>query len=99
MDAPTFLSIMHHTNAPEPSSLFLFGSGFMGIMVSFVQSTYKATKRFIDVAGSILALIILSPICLLTALLIKCVSKGPVIFTQTRLGFNGQLFEIYKFRT
>lgn len=90
---------MHHTRAPEPSSLFLFGSGILGMMASFVRRTYAAAKRGIDIAGSIMAIILLLPFYFLVAVFIKCVSKGPVIFKQTRLGLNGQPFEIYKFRT
>jgi exopolysaccharide biosynthesis polyprenyl glycosylphosphotransferase len=48
--------------------------------------------------GSI-ALILLSPIMLLTALAIKLDSKGPVFFKQKRYGFNNELIEVYKFRS
>lgn len=91
--------VIRHTRAPEPSTLVLFGSGILGMMASFVRRTYAAAKRCMDMVGSTIAIIILSPICLLVALLIKSTSKGPIIFKQIRLGLNGQLFEIYKFRT
>ncbi len=56
-------------------------------------------KRWIDLIGSITALLALSPIMLLTALFIKADSRGPIIFKQTRLGFKGRPFIFYKFRS
>lgn len=56
-------------------------------------------KRFFDIAFSLLLLIMLSPILLVTAIAIKIDSKGPVIFKQERVGLNGKVFCIYKFRT
>ncbi len=85
--------------APEPSTMMLFGSGILGMMISFVRRTYHAVKRAFDVTASLFGIIFLSPLFLFTALLIKCTSKGPVLFTQTRVGKDGKLFEIYKFRT
>jgi len=56
-------------------------------------------KRTIDVLGSAVALIVLSPFLLLVALLVKVTSRGPVIFRQTRCGLNGRTFTFYKFRS
>ena len=60
---------------------------------------YKYIKRFIDIFLSFIMLIILSPILLIIALLVKLDSKGPVIFKQARIGLNGKVFKILKFRT
>lgn len=60
---------------------------------------YKAFKRFCDIVISLLGLIILSPLMLVVAIAIKIESKGPVLFTQTRLGKDGREFQIYKFRS
>jgi undecaprenyl phosphate N,N'-diacetylbacillosamine 1-phosphate transferase len=60
---------------------------------------YKNIKRLLDVVLSVIGLIIISPILLITAIAIKLESKGPVIFQQDRLGLNGQVFKIYKFRS
>jgi lipopolysaccharide/colanic/teichoic acid biosynthesis glycosyltransferase len=49
--------------------------------------------------GATFALVLLSPVMLLVALLIKCVSPGPVLFRQARIGYMGKLFSCYKFRT
>lgn len=56
-------------------------------------------KRFIDVTLSLIGLIIASPILLIIAIAIKLESKGPVVFKQERLGLNGKVFNIYKFRS
>ncbi|GIQ71259.1 sugar transferase [Xylanibacillus composti] len=56
-------------------------------------------KRIIDVFGSFLALLFLSPILFLIAILIKLDSKGSIFYKQLRLGKEGQVFEIIKFRT
>lgn len=56
-------------------------------------------KRFIDIFFSLLGIIITSPILLIVAILIKIDSRGPVIFKQQRIGKNGKVFNIYKFRS
>ena len=56
-------------------------------------------KRSIDLVGAALVLLLLSPLMLLTALLIKLDSRGSILFFQTRNGFNGRKFQIVKFRT
>lgn len=60
---------------------------------------YDASKRFIDIFFSLLGLIILSPLFLIVAILIKIESKGNVIFVQDRVGLNGKIFKMYKFRS
>ena len=57
------------------------------------------TKRFIDLAGSVLGLIFCLPVLLLIALAIKLTSKGPVFFRQVRLGQYGKKFTFLKFRS
>lgn len=56
-------------------------------------------KRALDVFGSIALIIISSPIMLITAIIIKLTSKGPIIFKQKRVGLNKKLFTMYKFRS
>ena len=87
------------SRAPEPSTMALFGSGIMGMIVSMVRKTYAAMKRALDVVAAILGIVFLSPLFMLTAIAIKLTSRGPVLFKQTRVGKDGQLFEIFKFRT
>lgn len=56
-------------------------------------------KRLIDIVLSGLGIIVLSPVLLGTAVLVKLTSKGPVFFTQRRQGLNGRIFKLYKYRT
>jgi exopolysaccharide biosynthesis polyprenyl glycosylphosphotransferase len=56
-------------------------------------------KRMMDIIFSVFALIVLSPLFLLIALLIKLDSPGPVLFIQERIGLNKRRFRLYKFRT
>ena len=56
-------------------------------------------KRTIDLAGVIVALILLSPLFLVVSLLIKAYDRGPVLFWQYRVGKHGRLFPFPKFRS
>lgn len=56
-------------------------------------------KRLFDFFGSLCGLIILSPVFAVTMFLIKIFMPGPIFFTQERVGKNGEIFEILKFRT
>jgi exopolysaccharide production protein ExoY len=56
-------------------------------------------KRGIDVAVALAALLLAAPIMLMVALLIRVADPGPIIFAHTRVGFRGQAFRCYKFRT
>jgi lipopolysaccharide/colanic/teichoic acid biosynthesis glycosyltransferase len=57
------------------------------------------TKRAVDVLGSLIALILLTPILALVTLLIWLDSPGPILFRQFRVGYGGTPFRIFKFRT
>ncbi len=63
------------------------------------ESWQKMAKRAMDIVLSICALIILSPVMLIIALLIKLTSPGPIFFKQERIGYLGKRFVMYKFRT
>lgn len=56
-------------------------------------------QRGLDILGALLGLVVLSPVFLLTALVIKLVSPGPVFFRQMRIGRGGRPFMLWKFRT
>lgn len=64
-----------------------------------MRGFYRAVKRFLDVTASFLGLVLLSPLLLAVSIMIKIDSRGPVIFRQKRIGRNGKVFEIYKFRS
>jgi lipopolysaccharide/colanic/teichoic acid biosynthesis glycosyltransferase len=55
--------------------------------------------RSLDILGSLLILFVSAPISVLNALLIKCTSSGPVLYKQERVGKDGKVFTLYKFRT
>ena len=56
-------------------------------------------KRVSDVIGAVFCLILFSPLLLITAILIKTTSKGPLIFKQERVGLHNRPFQMYKFRS
>ncbi len=60
---------------------------------------YRVVKRIFDIIAAFFGLIITSPVLLVVALLIKLTSPGPVIFKQKRIGLDGKVFDIYKFRS
>ena len=67
--------------------------------IANVSRYYLFIKRCIDLSAGIAGLIMLSPFLLVIAILIKFDSRGPVLFKQERVGKNGRLFNIVKFRT
>lgn len=60
---------------------------------------YYFIKRVIDLVCSLIGIIVLSPVVIIVAICIKLDSKGPIIFSQERVGINGELFKMYKFRS
>jgi Undecaprenyl-phosphate glucose phosphotransferase len=56
-------------------------------------------KRLFDVAGSLAALLALSPLMAILALLVKCTSRGPIFYGQVRMGLDGSTFRMWKFRS
>ena len=72
-------------------------------IITIVQSTMtgwnKVLKRFLDIFGSILAIILFSPIMLIVAILVKLTSKGNIFYSQERMGLDGLKFMALKFRS
>jgi lipopolysaccharide/colanic/teichoic acid biosynthesis glycosyltransferase len=58
-----------------------------------------SVKRMFDIILSLLALILLSPVFLFTAIMVKCTSPGPVFYAQERIGYRGKPFKMHKFRS
>jgi lipopolysaccharide/colanic/teichoic acid biosynthesis glycosyltransferase len=63
------------------------------------DATNSGLKRAIDLLGSVIALVLLSPVILLVAVAVKLTSKGPVLIRQTRVGQYGRNFTLLKFRS
>jgi exopolysaccharide biosynthesis polyprenyl glycosylphosphotransferase len=64
-----------------------------------MTNTQQLVKRLFDVTFALLVVVVMSPVMLLIALLIKLDSPGPVLFRQSRIGQYGRIFTIYKFRS
>jgi Undecaprenyl-phosphate glucose phosphotransferase len=64
-----------------------------------LSTTERAAKRVFDISLATAGLALLAPLMLITALLVKLDSRGPIFFRQSRNGFNGEAFNIFKFRT
>ncbi|MDH3676409.1 MAG: exopolysaccharide biosynthesis polyprenyl glycosylphosphotransferase, partial [Anaerolineae bacterium] len=71
----------------------------IGVKEAGISSLSQVVKRTLDVAVAGLGLIFFAPVMLLMAVMIKMGSAGPVLFEQERVGKDGQLFTIYKFRS
>lgn len=63
------------------------------------NSVYFFIKRSIDIIGSVIGLVVLSPVFLILAIIVKLDSKGPVFFAHKRLGYKRRIIKIFKFRT
>lgn len=74
------------------TALLLFRNQGLTIEQSFC-------KRGFDIIASLIGIVILSPVMLVIALIIKCYDRGPVLFTQERLTKDGRVFKVYKFRS
>ncbi len=88
----------------QGSSALWSSDSFAGLMGYGVQHSYwsrfgRLAKRIVDVLAAFFALILLSPLFSLLALLIKIDSPGSVFYKQTRMGLGGHCFKVLKFRT
>ena len=84
----------------RPYTEELLGRPVINIRYVPLSNTFKALiKRLTDIIGSIICIIIFSPIMLTSAVLVKMTSKGPLIFKQERVGLHNKPFQMYKFRT
>lgn len=63
------------------------------------KGIYEISKRGIDIIGAGSGLLLLSPIIAIVACAVKFTSKGPIFFSQKRVGKNGKVFKMYKFRS
>lgn len=77
----------------------IFGAPLIQINTEIMPAWQFFLKRLIDFAGSIIAIILLSPVFLILAILVKLSSPGPVFFKQERIGQHNKPFNIFKFRS
>ena len=69
------------------------------ISPDYLSNSQKYVKRFFDIFLSLLAIILLFPIFIFSAIGVKCSSDGPIFYTQERIGYKGKKFKIIKFRS
>src|SRR5687767_14439014 len=84
---------------PQGRLWLLLHAQFECVLWRCALASGTMTKRGLDIVLSALALIILSPLFLLIAILIKLEDRGPIFFTQTRVGQFGREFKMFKFRS
>lgn len=77
----------------------IYGFPLIDINPELQRPWEEVAKRTLDITVSSLVLILGSPLWLLTAILVKISSRGPIIYSQERVGKNGTFFRIYKFRS
>jgi Undecaprenyl-phosphate glucose phosphotransferase len=100
----TLVDVRLVVDAPSMSALSLTttqidGVTIMGLRESPHFGLNVVVKRAMDVALSFLALIVLSPVMITVAVLVKLTSPGPIFFRQERCGLNGKPFQMLKFRS
>ncbi len=76
-----------------------FGDEYVVTLFREQMLVQLLVKRFIDATVSLAVLVVLFPLLVVVAILIKLTSCGPVLFTQNRVGMNQRLFKLYKFRS
>jgi Undecaprenyl-phosphate glucose phosphotransferase len=99
---PTRVRLVPRTNMPQIIGQAVAPIGrhlAIDVQRQPLSPSDEMLKRMTDVGLAATGLVLLSPLLMLVALLIKLDSTGPVLFRQTRIGFNGQPFRIYKFRS
>ncbi|MBV9473950.1 MAG: sugar transferase, partial [Solirubrobacterales bacterium] len=75
------------------------GVAVLGVRTFSLSRSSRLVKRVFDIAGAAVALVVLSPLLTLIALLVKLSSHGPAFFRQERIGRGGRSFELLKFRS
>ena len=77
----------------------IFGALLINIKSEVMPISQRVFKRILDIVISLISLVLLTPVYIILAILVKLTSPGPIIFRQDRIGKNGKLFRIVKFRT
>ncbi len=77
----------------------IFHSPLIVINNRLMDEWQYSLKRIFDVVISLVAMVVLSPVYLVTAIIVKCTSPGPVFYAQERIGYHGKPFMMHKFRS
>ena len=77
----------------------IFHSPLIVINNRLMEEWQYSLKRLADIVISLIAMVVLSPVYLVTAIIVKCSSPGPVFYAQERIGYHGKPFKMHKFRS
>ncbi len=95
-----FIPDYHSVIPSKPYTEDLNGLPVINIRhVPLTNTLNRILKRVLDIVGGFCAIILFSPLLILTSILVKATSKGPIIFKQERVGLHNKPFQMYKFRT
>lgn len=84
----------------KPYTEDLYGLPVINIRrVPLTNTMNWVVKRLVDIVGALVAIVLFSPIMIVSAILIKLTSPGPIVFSQERVGLHNKTFKMYKFRT
>ncbi len=83
----------------SPPPVVLVEAGEPAQITEVCYRPTPAWKRWFDIIGSLCLLVLFTPLLLILAAYVKCVSKGPVLFVQERIGAGAKRFKMYKLRT
>lgn len=93
--APSLIDIL--TGSVKTNNVF--GATLIDLQTNLLPFWQQNIKRVFDLLFAFLSILLLSPFLLLIAIIIKLRSKGPILYSQERVGLKGKPFTIYKFRT
>ena len=77
----------------------IFHSPLIVINPRLMEEWQYSVKRLMDIVVSLLAMTLLLPVYIITAVIVKCTSKGPIFYSQERIGIKGKPFKMHKFRS
>jgi lipopolysaccharide/colanic/teichoic acid biosynthesis glycosyltransferase len=84
---------------PEPVTIVGVGLGFVALTSHLARRYFETAKEVADIVFGFVALVLCFPVLAMCALVIRLSSGGPVLYRQQRVGKDGRLFMMYKFRT
>ena len=99
MSSRTVLAYLSMPITCEENGSYITGLTEDTVVITLGPATRSVGKRVVDVVGSLAGLILLAPVMLMIAALIRLDSPGPVLFRQQRMGHGGRRFMFLKFRT
>lgn len=99
LDGDAAVAVLDRPVADHASDCDSYVPAIAGFVVPGHSAVTDFLIRAIDIAGSLVMLLAALPLMLMVGLLVKVSSRGPVLFKQLRVGKNGDIFTLYKFRT